>query len=252
MKKIVILFTALFSGVIGCTDEIDLFVGDNFLSIEVPREKSDTISNFSYTFKYISQEIMEKDIEIPVSLAGRANGETRPFVVRIIDSLTTATEGIHFQLDLEKNVIPANEYSGVIPIKLLKTPEMSEISYTLGLELVSNDYFKFGDNKNVVITFSNKIEKPTWWYTQPTANIGYYTERKLALWYEYWEITDGSDPWGEPPYIRVISPTMSVPDKAYCGPSKELFKAWLNDREDAPVYDEYGDLVILTLYRLKR
>lgn len=124
---------------------------------------------------------------------------------------------------------------------------MSDVSYTLGVEITSNDNFKYGSNRLVVITFSNRLEKPEWWYTDTKANIGYYTQRKLALWFEFWNINDGSDPWSD---YKEWKYNMWVWDRYKTATDKEMFKAWLNEKPQEYVTDEYGDLVILTLYRL--
>lgn len=248
MKKIMIYF-AFVAAISGCTEEIKMFDNNYYLSIDLGKTEDKEFSEYSYTFKYQDPDLKETEIAIPVIYAGRLQTEDKTFTVKVVDSLTTAVEGIHYQLLNDKNSIAANQYQGKLNVKLMKTEEMIQKSYTLGLVIENDDNFKYGDNRLVVITFSDKIEKPEWWYTLSTGHIGYYTERKLVLWYEYWGITDGSNPWGGPPYYTFRGGRW-LPDKAACLTSKEMFKAWLNKREDAPVRDENNDLIIFTLDRL--
>lgn len=245
------MYVAFLSLMIGCnTDEIDVFDSNNYLSFNLPKSKENR-SEFVYTFKYIDPSATEKEIALPVTFAGRTDAVDRKFTLKVVDSLTTAVEGVHYKIDFSRNIVPANSYDGHFYVNLLKTDDMEDQSYTLGLEIENDENFKFGDSKTLLVTFSDKIEKPVWWYINKRANIGYYTERKLALWYEFWGITDGTDPWGVAPYGK-LSNGKWVPDTNVCAQSRELFKAWLEHHEGAPVVDEYGDIVVLTLYRLER
>lgn len=248
MKSKWIALTILAGLLIGCTQDLSLFDENAYVSINL-ETNDEGFAEYSYTFQYLAPDIQEAEIHIPVTLAGRPSHLAENFSVHVIDSLTSAIAGTHYQLDTSLNVIEPNSFDGSIYIKLLKTAEMNDTSYTLGLEIVNNSYYKYGPNNKVVITFSNKLEKPEWWYTDPTANIGYYTQRKLALWFEFWEITDGSDPWET---IKEWKYNRWIYDRDRAAADKEMFKAWLNEKPEEEVTDEYGDLVILTLYRLER
>lgn len=232
----------------GCNRDLDLFDDNGYVSV-VLEQNDEGFSEYSYTFQYLPESTKEAEVLIPVSLAGRTSGEDRNFSIKVVDSLTTAKENIHYQLDVQNNMIQADAFEGNIYVKLLKTPDMSDVSYTLALEIVENDNFKCGANKLVVITFSNRLEKPEWWYTNSKANIGYYTQRKLALWFEFWGITDGSDPWED---YKEIKWGKEVWDVNRATADKEMFKIWLGEKPEEEVTDENGDLVILTLYRLER
>lgn len=248
MKNKILIYCLTLCLAYGCNQDLDLFDDHNYVSIDLEKN-AEGFSEYSYTFQYLPVDTEEAEISIPVSLAGRKSVENRNFSVRIVDSLTTAVAGTHYRLDTTRNIIPEDSFKGDIYVKLLKTEDMSEISYTLGLEIVSNDHLKYGDNRMVVITFSNRLERPEWWYTNAQANIGYYTQRKLALWFEFWEITDGSDPWKD---YKEWKYGMWIFDRYKTAADKEMFKAWLNKKPTEYVTDEYGDLVILTLYRLER
>ena len=240
---------AIFAGLgVGCTQDLPLFDENAYVSINL-ETNDEGFAEYSYTFQYLAPDVQETEVRIPVSLAGRTSDVTENFRIRIIDSVTTATAGIHYQLDSLQNIIKPNSYEGNIYIKLLKTVEMNDTSYTLGLEIIDNQYYKHGPNNKVILTFSNRLEKPEWWYTDRSTNIGYYTQRKLALWLEFWGITDGSDPWEN---IKEWKYNRWIYDRYRASADKEMFKAWLNEKPEEEVTDEYGDLVILTLYRLER
>ena len=248
MKNKILLYGLSLCLAYGCTQELDLFDSHNYVSIALDKNNKG-ISEYSYTFQYLPTDTKETEIAIPVSLAGRTTEENLNFSIRVVDTLTTAIAGAHYQLDTNRNIISAHSFKGEIYIKLLKTKDMSDISYTLGLEIVNNKHFRYGDNRIVIITFSNRLEKPEWWYTDPQSNIGYYTQRKLALWFECWGITDGSDPWED---YKEWKYNKWIFDKFKTAADKEIFKVWLNEKPKEYVTDEFGDLVILTLYRLEK
>lgn len=248
MKNKLLLYSLVLCLTIGCSQELELFDENRYVSLELEKNKKG-FAEYSYTFQYLTAESKEVEISVPVTLAGRISDKTQNFSIRVVDSLTTAVAGTHYSLDSTRNIIPAHSSKGHIYAKLKKTEDMSDVSYTLGLEITGNDNFKHGSNRLVVITFSNRLEKPEWWYTDAKANIGYYTQRKLALWFEFWKINDGSDPWidcKEWKYGRWIW------DRYRTATDKEMFKAWLSEKPQEYVTDEYGDLIILTLYRLEK
>lgn len=248
MKNKLLLYSLVLCLTTGCTQDLQLFEENRYVSLDLEKNKKG-FAEYSYTFQYLPAESEETEISVPVTLAGRIPDETQNFSIRVVDSLTTATQGTHYSLDSTRNIIPAHSSKGQIYVKLKKTEDMSDISYTIGLEITDNENFSYGTNRLVVITFSNRLEKPEWWYTDAKANIGYYTQRKLALWFEFWKITDGSDPWED---YKEWKYNRWIWDRDRAAADKEMFEAWLNEKPKEYVTDEYGDLVILTLNRLEK
>lgn len=248
MKNKLLLYCLIICLITGCTQELQLFEENKYVSLDLEKNKKG-VAEYSYTFQYLPAESKETEISIPVTLAGKIPDETQNFSIRVVDSLTTAVAGTHYTLDSTRNIIPAHSSKGQIYVKLLKTDDMSDISYTLGLEIICNENFKYGTTRVVVITFSNRLEKPEWWYTDARANIGYYTQRKLALWFEFWKITDGSDPWED---YKEWKYNRWIWDRDRAAADKEMFEAWLIRKPQEYVTDEHGDLVVLTLNRLER
>lgn len=182
--------------------------------------------------------------------------EDRLFTVEIVDSLTTAIEDTHFIINPDSQIIAGDSTGGMFIIDLLKTDDMLETEYTLGIKLSYNDEFSPAFSKVYCLRFSDFLAEPDWWY--PYTNyawlggsypyIGEFSVEKCLLWMEYNDLFDGTDPLAE--YVlRYNSYTgYWLYDNA---PSYALmygFTNWLEAHPDAPLYDENGDLIVNTLY----
>ncbi len=246
MKKLIYICLIVFLAA-GCNqEEIMNFTDRDYLSVDAAMEGD--FPQYTFTFMFEDNEVTEKSVQIPVVVTGRTSETDRKFTVRVVDTLTTAIEGTHYlQLDQSQNIVKADTVRGSISVTVKKTADLKDEAKTLGLEIVDDNSFLQGPKPIVVFKFSNRIEKPNWWYPGPWyyPNIGYFTEVKARLWFEFWGITDGTDPWSKKPspfytesgYINYINREASV----------EEFKVWLRKHKDAPLYDEDGNLVLETI-----
>lgn len=265
MKKILIYFTIILCTAFNaCTiDEIDTFSTEDYAYFDIDDQEGKLIGDYGYilqqyTFALESdQNTTEKTVTYPVTFAGSPKSNDRYVSVVVIDSLTTATEGLHFDLMSDsENIIPAGEMIGKMALKVYKTEDMDTERYQIALNIVDNDLINAGPKKKLLLTVSNQFEKPNWWYDDPWSNeyIGEYTVTKCRLWMIFHDVLDGSDPWGKEPYVKWTYSYWSekyiwVPVSSKRLESIRLFALWLaeGDENGDPYIDENGIEVLSTL-----
>ncbi len=246
--KNIFLIALLFLGFISCTkNDTMTYEDENFVCLtdwEV-RETGEFLKT-SFTFLFEDASLTQKVLEIPVMAIGKMINDDRVFALQVVDSLTTAVEGTHFSINAADQIVPANSTGGSIKVNLMKTADMDDTEYQLGLELVSNDAFTAGISTVVVIKFSNFFSQPDWWLT-PTYggsyNLGPFTQIKAILWMQYRGITDGSDPLIDYKQFSSYSGTYSYYPEVEVLGLINGFKYWLETDAGGPYYDENGDLV---------
>ncbi|WP_421920432.1 DUF4843 domain-containing protein [Marinifilum sp.] len=251
MKIKNILFLILFIlGAISCTENDIMTYGEqDYIYIQgwETRESGEVLQT-SFTFLFEDESVNEKTLEIPVMALGNMTSTDRLFSIKVVDSLTTAVEGTHFSIDASSQVIPANSTEGSISVNLIKTADMKDTDYQLGLELISSDNFTPGVSTVVKITYNDYFAEPDWWLYElyngyPT--IGPFTQKKAILWLQYRGVTDGSDP-----LIEYKSDSYNDYIGGYNYNPSEIvwahiygFKNWLETDSGGLYYDENGDLI---------
>jgi hypothetical protein len=86
--------------------------------------------------------ITEYVFSIPVQAMGKVKNYPRPVKVLIDEERTTATLGLHYEVDLDNVVIPAGESSARLNVKVFRTPDMLEREFTIAFALEENDHFQ--------------------------------------------------------------------------------------------------------------
>ncbi len=253
-KNILIIFSLLIL-VLSCSkDEITTYRGDDYIYFEDEVDDDGEYPSTYFTFLFEDASVTEKTIEIPMLVSGYMVDNDRLFSVSTIDSLTTAVENTHFEIDPELQLIPGNSTGGNLVVKILRTSDMEDTEYTLGLTVTSNDNFIPAFNLVYKLRFSDFLAEPDWWYpwTRYAGINGYYpyigefTVTKCLLWMEYIGIMDGTDPIEE--YrVRQSSAGYWIYEDAPVYALMYGFKNWLAAHPDAPIYDENGDLVLNTI-----
>ncbi len=205
MKKI--LYISLCTIVLtltSCTkDEIKCFDSNNYICFNVNNEAGDKYPILSFTFVFQNASDKDTIYNIPVNFLGRFQKTNSTFKWKIVDSLTTAQKGVHYELlDDNEQFVPANKSTGSAKVKLLRTDEMKTKSFDLVLQLVDNENFKVGPIDIVVINISDYLVKPVWWVNTPYVTaLGAYSPTKLLLWFEFNGVTDGRNPFDTDKYI---------------------------------------------------
>ncbi len=261
MKKIAILSIVFFSlTYISCkVDEIDTFGQDDyvyfpFLTDAQNEEEQDEngLMRREFTFALeTDQALTQKEFSVLVNIAGTTKPVDRYISYQVIDSLTTAVEGTHYELLPETaSVIPANSAQGVFSLKALKTPEMDSEIFRLAIKIVDNQDLKAGATSGTIISLSNIFDKPIWW--RSWLGLGEFTQTKGRLWFEFMGVTDGSNPWDVEPYIAWVDYGSGTLQRVDNVPARHesirLFALWLaeGDENGDPYIDENGELVLDT------
>ncbi len=205
MKKsiyLLLLITAVLQT--ACSkDEVEVFDSNNYIYFNVDAKDDEAYPSLSWTFTFMDASVKSDVYEIPVKFAGRYLDKDAMFEWKVVDSLTTAIAGAHYEeIAPEEQTIQADKSEGVLKIKLLRTADMQNKSYDLVLQLVANDNFQVGPVDEIKITITDQLVRPDWWvYTPYERFLGTYSLMKLRLWLEFMGVEDGSNPFESEQYV---------------------------------------------------
>lgn len=189
MKKSIFLGLSMFwAGIslfVGCSQE-DLDTYDtsrNSIYFGMRNPSSATKNEFVDTtmFSFGDYEnITDTTVMIWVNVLGGMVSEPREFEYEIVDSLTTAIEGVHFTIDGKgKGVIPGKAVGCYIPIHIIYSDGMKDrAAWYVVLQLKANANFNLDLKKEYVdknngtyieltrhwVGMSARIQKPQRWY----------------------------------------------------------------------------------------
>ena len=123
-------------------------------------------TTLSYSFAY-NPSLAQDTLWIPVVVTGPRVSRSRQFNLAVVDSLSTAVQGTHYEPLKASYTLPADSTTLQIPLILKNTDEsLASKSVTLGLRTVSGG--DFAGNMPLALRtkkfiFSNRLEKPAWW-----------------------------------------------------------------------------------------
>lgn len=234
------------------TDEIDTFVGNNYVYFDDSKAVGDSISS-AYTFTFQDASVKEVIYSVPVYYYGRYINNTANFGVEVVAEETNAIEGVHYQLlDSKEQVFEPKNNKSACKVKLLRTDSMKDSTYVLTLRLVDNGTFKVGTVAKVGIKINDQLVKPDYWvYTPYDRFFGSFTKTKFLLLLEYMGVKDGSDPFDTPEYTYMSDRGTGnyiykeIKDAAI-RPVAASFRHWLINEKGNPT-DENGNYVAQTL-----
>lgn len=177
MKRI-IFFTILiiFAGV-ACKKTPDFIFHAPLQNVYFDIDPEDSVV---YTFAY-RPELGSDTVFLPVKLAGMRADSVRQFGVIVVDSNTTAQEGIHYEAFKANYSLPADSGVYRLPVILYNTdPSLQTQSVKLTLKLKPGAGLDTSINKLIKarVILSSKLEQPGWWNTWP---LGAYSRIKHEL-----------------------------------------------------------------------
>lgn len=140
-------------------------------------------TTISYSFAY-NPSLAQDTIWIPIIVTGPKVSHSRQFVLSVVDSLTTAVKGTHYEALKASYTLPADSGTFKIPVILKNTDEtLANKSVTLGLRTIAGGDFSAELPLNLrtkKVIFSNRLERPSWWgYWQ--SQLGDYGRVKHQL-----------------------------------------------------------------------
>ena len=156
-KFIYILFLAFITMNIASCDEeeIEVFSDKPCLNF--------TEVNGSYSF--IQNQTGEYTFEVPFEIIGDSIDLDRTVKVAVVagDSLTTADPT---EYEIMDGILEAGQFSGIVPIKLIKTDRIDNESINIKLAFVETDEFSGGvrELSEYVLTWTNQVIIPDWKY----------------------------------------------------------------------------------------
>ncbi len=201
-------------------DEIDVFQADT-IYVEFGDDEYST-SFLEYPGK------TEVVYNLPIKMHGTTLTEEREIVISA-DSTSTAVEGVHYKL-ADKYVMPVGVYEATIPITLILTSDMEDVTYKLVLNINDSDNVGRAEDKQTILSINNQIFQPDWWTKSSVVYknlLGAYSQKKFEYFIQVTGVSDMSDM----SYAEMLGYTVE-------------YKNWL-DAQDPRVRDEDGDIIEL-------
>jgi len=234
-------------------EEIAIFSGKDVVyfkwAIDGKEFESNKIDSTSVSFALtLPNEVTDSLISIPVRVQGYTSTQDRIVKIKVMDE-STAINDVHYSIS-EEVVIPANEYTGYIPVTFNRTEDMKDQIFSLKLQLLENENFEtslFGtevSNNNsdkilsyteVEIAISDILTEPDRWYSLK----GYIGDFSIKKFYLFAEVNQM-----DLPNYNVI------PDWGDFYGHIAVFKAYLEAQVNAgtPVLEEDGSVMTLGPY----
>lgn len=140
----------------------------------------------SVTFSFaLFPEKGSDTVWLPVRISGIRQPGDRTFKLEVIDSVTTAVVGTHYEKLKEGYTMPSDSGITQVPIIIYNTdPALKDHSVKLKLKLANTIDFhadvKGWDTAKII--FSNQLVKPIWWDVWASM-LGAYSRTKHELFY---------------------------------------------------------------------
>lgn len=186
------------------------YEGDDAIYFSVqwgPEHGDSTVWAFQhYTpIEFIDLPDDEYEVRLRVSVLGRKKDYDRPFAFKIVADSTTAIQGTEYKIDNYTGVIKAGEVYTDLSIPVYRTEDLQESEKTIGIQLLSNEYFDLSiskweplfpywstDKHQVfdptfhMITLSDLLTKPNIWIGMSNNGLeagiwGEFSEKKFRL-----------------------------------------------------------------------
>lgn len=210
MKKIILNLIVVTCFLQGCKEDVPaIFAEPDGIYFN---HSSDSMS---YTFaKYPNR--LQDTLKIPVTILGKASNADREIIIENGSGTdVNAVEGTHYKL-LPPYIIPAGNYSTVLPVLINRTADMDSITATFILRLKSNQNFQPGiTSKQSIKIKIGYLQKPSTWgefggsqWAGYSANFGTWTKTKYKLILDalYDPVSDTTV--SEFPYTRFAAPAI--------------------------------------------
>ena len=190
--NLLIGITVLF--ITGCSQNDYLVFDEDYSGIYF------TEDSIHYSFSTMPIETRMYTQKIPVKIMGKPYDYDRIFSVEILPAKenTNPLKGLQYLLEEETLKIEADSITGNIPLIILRDglegdDETGYKRYEIRLKLVENNNFVptlSETEQNVVVTFDNAIEKPSW-YSEDVwlSKCGEWSPIKLIKIMEYFHTT---------------------------------------------------------------
>jgi len=185
MKKNIFYFSLLSIMFLACkkNELMPYQSADNVYLHYLDKDGLQDTTTISYSFAY-NPSLGQDTIWVPIIVTGPKVAHSRQFVLSVVDSLTTAVKGTHYEALKTSYTLPADSGTLKIPVILKNTDDaLANKSVTLGLRTIAGGDFAAElplALRTKKIIFSNRLERPGWWiYWQ--SQLGDYGRIKHQL-----------------------------------------------------------------------
>ncbi|WP_378962845.1 DUF4843 domain-containing protein [Pedobacter jamesrossensis] len=139
---------------------------DNVYLQYLDKSGNQDTTTISYSFAY-NPSLANDTLWVPIVVTGPRVSHSRQFVLGIVDSLTTAVKGTHYEALKSSYTLPADSGKVKIPLIIKNNDDaLATKSVTLGIRTLAGGDFSADlpiDLRSKKIIFSNRLEKPAWW-----------------------------------------------------------------------------------------
>ncbi|MFV0506392.1 MAG: DUF4843 domain-containing protein [Bacteroidales bacterium] len=240
-------------GLYSCSQEYDLYSGDKFLQfgpndLSKLNNSSEVLTDTTKTFSFVYEgaNVIRSVVYFNLYALGGQENYDRPFIIEqeeVPDTLN-AVPGVHYLAFDDPSVaslysIKAGKINCYVPVVLLRDPSMQSNTYVLKFKLVANEHFITGDTRLLwrKLYMSDELVKPDEWrgYLEKY-RFGKYSKVKHRFF-----IDQTGERWDDL-FLKNISLDFAL--LGYWGDkTKQLLFDYNKAHPDAPLTDEYGDLV---------
>lgn len=149
MKTKYLLFIFAFSFIWSCDkEEIALFESEEAgiyfqrVSSWIVGGAENYTDSISVSLSGWSSSITTYTVNVGIKTMGKQCDYDRPVKVSIDPERTTAIEGVHFEVKTDTIAVKAGTSSVNVPVRILRTADLTENVYDIALKLEDNEHFK--------------------------------------------------------------------------------------------------------------
>ncbi|WP_010133980.1 DUF4843 domain-containing protein [Ochrovirga pacifica] len=210
-------------------DEIEAFKGADGVTF-LPQSET---KQYQSTYSFLGNETGEYLQEVQVQVIGQAAEIDRYFrVVPVLGDETTADESLY---EIVEGVVKANEYSGVLKVKLRNATTLANQTVSLQLQLEDSDDFSAGvvETNKFTLSWTDQIVVPAWTYIR-----FFFTPVASTAAYRVFVTSTGLMEFGRTEYIQVGSAGAVALGTKF----GDYIKQWNLDHPDNPLLHDDGSL----------
>lgn len=140
-----------------------------------------------YTFAYDDvEEVRQREVYIPVELAGFAAGRERTYRIEI-EAAANTKEGIDYEPLALEQVYSADKMVDSLRFVWKRNPSMQKEVKKVNIRIVSGGDFEAGVEEKLFVSLqaSDILEQPAWWESWEAA-FGSWHPTKLREWIKIW------------------------------------------------------------------
>lgn len=129
--------------------------------------------------------ISDSTVSIPLTAVGAVSSQSRIYTLELIDTATTAQEGIQFQAFGRKHILPAGAMTDTLFLKIHRRKLDKDSIYTLAIAISEQGELPptISELAHVKLMFDNRLAMPQWW-SDVSYWLGEYDRRKYQKFIE--------------------------------------------------------------------